>query len=174
MDASLVSMIKKDDREAFAILYNQYWRSLLTYASKRLPTIQDAEEVVQEIFINLWERRHTLEISGSLDAYLHAAVRYKIYNRYRDYFNNHQAHLIPGLDEVEDITATDEQLDHKELESKMRSAIDSLPCKCRDAFLLSRESSLSNKNIAQRLGISVNTVEKHIGKALRLLRLKLK
>ena len=94
MDASLVSLIQQNDREAFAILYDQYWKQLLSYAGKRLVLPQDAEEVVQEVFVSLWERRHTLDISGSLDAYLHTAVRYRIYNRYRDYLRKKQVSFL--------------------------------------------------------------------------------
>lgn len=82
MNTSLVSLIRQGDREAFSILFEQFWKSLLSYAGKRLVLPQDAEEVVQEVFVNLWERRESLQINSSIDAYLHTAVRYKIYNRY--------------------------------------------------------------------------------------------
>lgn len=173
MDASLVSLIKQDDREAFAILYDQFWKPLLSYASKRLVMPQDAEEVVQEVFVNLWERRHSLDINGSLDAYLHTAVRYRVYNRYRDYLKAKQFSRVPGLEDVDYSTPALEMLEYRELEVKVQNALNTLPCRCREAFMLSREEHLPNKIIAKRLGISVNTVEKHIGKALQLLRLKL-
>lgn len=174
MDASLVSLLKQDDREAFAILYDQFWKPMLSYAGKRLVLPQDAEEVVQEVFVSLWERRHSLDIHGSLDAYLHAAIRYRIYNRYRDYLKRKQAFKIPGLEDVDYGTNASDVLECRELEKKLQQAMNALPGKCKQAFLLSREEKLSNTTIAKRLGISVNTVEKHIGKALQLLRLKLK
>lgn len=136
--------------------------------------LQDAEEVVQEVFVSLWERRHSLEISGSLDAYLNTAVRYRIYNRYRDYLKNRQESRISGLNDVDYSMPALETLEYKELELKLQHAVNTLPHKCREAFVLSREEKLPNKIIAKRLNISVNTVEKHIGKALQILRLKLK
>lgn len=135
---------------------------------------QDAEEVVQEVFVSLWERRSELDITGSIDAYLHTAVRYRIYNRYRDYLKRKKTFLIPGLDDVDYQLAAAELMEYRELESRVASAVGSLPAKCREVFLLSREEKLSHKMIAARLGISVNTVEKHIGKALQLLRIQLK
>ena len=136
--------------------------------------LQDAEEVVQEVFVSLWERRHSLEINGSLGAYLHTAVRYRVYNRYRDYLKNKQESRISGLDDVDYSMPALEALEYKELELKLQDAVNTLPHKCREAFMLSREEKLPNKIIAKRLNISVNTVEKHIGKALQILRLKLK
>lgn len=173
MSDSLLSLLKQDDHEAFAIIYNHYWRSLLNYAHKRLANPEDAEEVVQEVFIRLWERRSEIEISTSLAAYLHSAIKYKIYNRYRYFLSRKEAHKISGLTDVADAIQPIDALEFRELENSVRNAINALPSKCREVFVLSRNERLPNKTIAQRLGISVNTVEKHIGKALQLLRFRL-
>ena len=135
--------------------------------------MEDAEEVVQEVFINLWERRMELNIHFSLSAYLHTAVKYRVYNKYRDWLRRNKAWKIPDLEDVDYNLPALDQLAYKELELKLRTAVSKLPQRCREAFVLSRDEHLPNRTIAERLNISVNTVEKHIGKALLLLRAQL-
>lgn len=165
--------MQQDNEQAFAAIYNNYWQSLLDFAGRRLQLQEDAEEVVQDVFVSLYQRRKELDIHGSLSAYLHSAVRYRIYNKYRDYLQKKKLLLIPNLEDVDYSLPELDPVSYKQLEGKIREAIQQLPEKCREAFLLSREAQLSNKEIADQMGISINTVEKHIGKALRVLRLEL-
>lgn len=174
MDVTLVQLIKQGDKEAFTILYDQYWKPLLSYAGKRLVMPEDAEEIVQEIFVTLWERRGELDIHSSVSAYLHTSVKYRVYSKYREWLKRNNAWRIPGLEDVDYSVPALDPFVYKELEEKIRIVIGKLPQKCREAFVLSREEKLPNKKIAQRMSISVNTVEKHIGKALQMLRAELK
>ena len=173
MDTSLVQGLKQGDRETFALIFREYWKPLLSFASKRMTLMEDAEEVVQEVFISLWERRAGIDIHISLSAYLHAAVKYRVYNKYREWLRRNKSWRIPGLTNVDYELPALDQLAYKELELKLRTAIGKLPQRCREAFVLSRDEQLPNRTIAERLNISVNTVEKHIGKALLLLRAEL-
>jgi len=168
-ESVLVPLLQQGDKGAFAAIYDYYWQPLIDFAYKRLKSLEDSEEVVQEVFINLFERRTTLEIHTSLNSYLKTAVRYKVYNKYREWLSNKQQHRIAHLEDVAELPGID-TLEYKELNEKLHESINKLPEKCREVFILSREEKLSNKAIADRLGISINTVEKHIGKALQILR----
>ena len=162
MDTGLIQLLQQGNREAFSILYDHYWKNLLSYAGKRLMVLEDAEEaeeVVQDVFVNLWERHENLEITGSLSSYLQGAVRYKIYNKYRAHLQRKQAWKIPLLEDADYSAPAMDSLSFRELQEKLKDAIQRLPEKCREAFILSREHQLSYKEISERMGVSVNTVE---------------
>lgn len=164
----------QDDHErAFSAIYNRYWQELLDYAYRRVNLQQDAEEIVQDVFVRFYQRRNEIEVHTSLSAYLYTAVRYKVYSKYREYFQKRKIEFIPNLEDVDYSLPESDVFAYKELESKVHATIQKLPEKCREAFLLSRNEQLSNKEIAAKMGVSVNTVEKHIGKALRTLRAEL-
>ena len=169
----LVQRMQQDDQQAFAAIFERYWQLLVDFAFRRLQLQQDAEEIVQDVFIKLHERRHELDIHTSLNAYLHTAVRYRVYNKYRDWLKQRKSFLIPNLDDVDYSLPAVDTAAYKDMETSIRKAVLKLPEKCREVFLLSREQQLSNKEVAEKMGISVNTVEKHIGKALRILRIEL-
>lgn len=166
----LLQRMKQGDQQAFATIFEQHWRQLVDFAFRRLQLLQDAEEIVQDVFVRLYERRQELDIQTSLSAYLHSAVRYRVYNKYRDWLRQKKSYLVPNLDDIDYAIAPTDTISYKELENHIRQAVHRLPEKCREVFLLSREQHLSNKEVAEKLGISLNTVEKHIGNALRVLR----
>lgn len=168
-----MQLLQQGDAQAFSILFERYWERLTDYAYKRLQLREEAEEVVQELFINLYERRQELDIHTSLEAYLHTAVRNRVYSRFRTWMRQQKAFLVANLEDVDYALPPADTAAYKDLETHMGKALQKLPEKCRAAFLLSREQGHSYKEIAQQLGISVNTLEKHIGKALRILRLEL-
>lgn len=132
-----------------------------------------AEDFVQEVFISLFLQKDTLVINGSFENYLQGALRYKILTSYRSdqIHNNYLKTLPPSVENEVDNPET--ILRAKELKEKIQSAIAELPDRPREAFVLSKLRQRSNKEIAAELGISVSTVEKHIGKAKKLLEKKL-
>lgn len=128
--------------------------------------------MVQEVFISLYLKKNDIKHPGNLAGYLFTALRNRILDIIKtDLIHTTHHHQLGLLQEQ--YTSIENQLEQKELEVMLHKAIGQLPDKCREAFLLSRYEGLSYKEIAQQLDISVNTVEKHIGKALRLLRLQL-
>ena len=169
--AQYLNFIRDDDRSAFEWIYFRYYSKLLQVAYTKLADEQLAEEVVQDVFVNLWRKRASLDPEGEIYPYLYATLRNRVLHELRTLFNK-EKHLSPwqdGIDIAENITPED-KLIASETAENIQAIIDSLPSQCRTAFLLSRQQQLSNKDIAIEMGISVNTVEKHIGKALRIIR----
>ncbi|WP_170982972.1 RNA polymerase sigma-70 factor [Dyadobacter frigoris] len=173
-DEELFSGLKLGDRDAFAQLYKKYWRRLFDSAYKRLLLREECEEMIQELFVDLWTRRNTLILSVSLEAYLFGALRYSIYNlirsrKIKEAYLDHLLHTpAVGHNYIED------QLYYEELAEALQKSIEKLPEKFRRVYILSRRENLCYKEIAVQLNIPIDTVEKHMGKALKILREDLK
>jgi RNA polymerase sigma-70 factor (family 1) len=174
-DEILLDLVNScDDRAAFTEIYHRYWQVLLDAAYQRLKSREASEEIVQEIFVNFFLRRHEVEVKSNLEAWLKTALKYKVYNVYRSQLL-HQKHLEGIIRETHSSPLPpDEAMSVKELRARILSVTDSLPEKCREIFILSRIEHLSQQEIAIRLDISVNTVKKHITKALRILKAEFK
>ena len=144
-----------------------FWPMLVNAAYKRLDSREKAEDIVQNIFIDIYQRRSTLQITISVKAYLNQALKFKVLNEYRSSFisSKYRRHLF-----LNSICKTDlaNPLEAKELEIKINKIFSGLPEKCRKVFLLSRSENLSNSQIAASLNITISTVEKHISKALKV------
>lgn len=169
-DQELLALLRSGDDAAFKELYNRYWDILLDNAFKRLGSIALAEEIVQEIFINIFVRRNNLTIKSSFEGYLKNALKFKIFDffRHRASHGKYMESVLKGLHEH---TITPEEvLQIKELKEKIDKTIEKIPKKCREVFIMSKMENLSNRMIADQLGISVSTVEKHISKATRMLK----
>jgi RNA polymerase sigma-70 factor (ECF subfamily) len=169
-DELLIELLQGDDKHAFEQIYRKYWPVLLDAAYKRLRDEATCEELVQDLFVSLYTNRHKIAIQTSLIAYLKGALKYKVLNEIRSRMvrNRYNEHIFSLGDSH--LLVHNEQQDAKELQRLIDKKIDQLPKKCREVFLLSRNEHLSHKLIAERLGISVSTVEKHIGKALQIIR----
>ncbi len=172
-DLELFGFIQKDDVAAFEALYHRYWRLLTDTVYKRLQSRQKAEDLVQDLFIDLYQKRNDIEFKVSVRAYLLQAVKYKVLNEFRSdaIKGNYTKSLFFNAVSKNDFA---NQLDAKDLRVRINEVLETLPEKCRRAFLLSRNSDLSNKEISSTMNISVSTVEKHIGKALKIFRDNLK
>lgn len=158
------------DLRAFERLYNRYWELLLRESYKALKDRDEAEDVVQNLFVDLYGRLGTVVVDD-IRAYLLQANRYAIYKRIRQYITERKyrtelANLFQHDSMVEEACLAE----YRELENVVSASIARLPQKCREAFLLSRNQGLSYAQIARHLGVSERTVEKHISKALRCLR----
>lgn len=164
-DAALVQLAKTDER-AFSEIYRRYYTILLNVAIKRLETRPLAEDLVQDIFISLYQKIHYLEISCSIKAYLNKAIRFKIMNEYRS--KSVRMRYCKNVFSVSFCKNDFSNIEVKELSKKLNSVYDRLPKKCKQVFLLSRQEGLSQKDISIQLDISLSTVEKHIGKALKI------
>ncbi len=156
----------------FESLFKAYYKALYAYALAILKDDIAAEEIVQNVFLKLWERREELLQKQSLKSYLYKCVYHDSLNhirhmKVRDKFAEYtkQQNYLE-VDAHEKATA-------KELEYKLRNALNELPQQCRTVFQMSRFQNLKYQEIAAALGISVKTVEVHMGKALKSLRLKL-
>lgn len=169
-DTELLSLLKDGDSAAFTEIYNRYWKKLFTVAGNKIKDLDDAEEIVQDIFVALWNRRERLQVTGTLGAYLAVSVKYKVIKaldkRYhQQQYADYSRHTLSLLDD-----STQEWLQFDELKSRLSELVASLPEKCRLVYQLSRDSGYSQKQIAEELNISEKTVEAHMGKALKALR----
>ncbi len=165
----LISGLHKGSEEAFTRLYHLYVSELYLYANNVLKDPTAAEDIVQELFISIWNSREQLQIHTSLKAYLYTANRYLILKTIRNREKEEQLfeHLEQKIWGSADI---ENELYRKELDHRIAALTAELPDKCREIYLLSREHQLSNKEIADKLGISVKTVENQMTIALRKLR----
>jgi RNA polymerase sigma-70 factor (ECF subfamily) len=161
-----------DDHDWLANIYREYWQRLYTAAYAILKDAQACEDIIQEIFLKLWQNRHRIEITTSLSAYLYASVRYEVYRQIKagrvreDLFDDIYERIQAGPDYG--------RIEYKELHSRINAIVEQLPEKCKAVYKLSREEHLSHKEIAAQLDISTKTVENHLTKALSLLRLSLR
>ncbi|WPU97530.1 RNA polymerase sigma-70 factor [Mucilaginibacter sp. cycad4] len=168
-DMQLIGRLKADDEAALTMIYRRYWASLFKAAYNILKDRQACEDIIQELFIKLWDCRAEVEITISLKAYLYASVRYGVYRQIRT-GTPVRSEIFDDLIERLHTPATHNSIEHKELLLQINQVIDTLPEKCREVYKLSREECLSHKEIALQLNISTKTVENHLTKALRQLR----
>lgn len=168
----LIPLLLSGDEVTFEKVYKHYLRPLHIYAISMLKDEESAKGMVQNVFLKLWERKERLSFSGSLQAYLYGAVYNECLNklRHQKVKVNHQQHVTHTMKDNDAGHIGMELLDLKE---KLQDALNELPEKCRTVFQLSRFEELKYKEIADRLSISVKTVEAQMGKALKILRIKL-
>jgi RNA polymerase sigma-70 factor (family 1) len=166
-DEALVALLANNDNKAFETLYQRHAAALYNSAYKKFPVPHLLEDMLQEVFINLYKKRATLTGVQNIKAYLHNALRNRILNELRNALTHEQHHRQLF---TEELTETGYAYDLKVMEKRFAAALDRLTERSREVFLLSRRDHLSNKEIANRLGISVKAVEKHIGKSLHVMR----
>ena len=161
--------IENLDQGSFEKLFREYFPPLMAFAGKILVDEDEAREVVQKVFISLWEKRSKIDVSTSLKSYLFTSVHNRSLNVIRDRKKFSRLE-VPEVAGEWDVSA---QIESMELEEKIMEAISSLPEKCREVFQLNRFDGLKYSEIAEHLDISVKTVENQMSKALKILREKL-
>ncbi|MBB1286769.1 RNA polymerase sigma-70 factor [Flavisolibacter sp. BT320] len=168
-ERAVLHRLKQSDEAAFAQLYNGYWKPLFYLAATRLKSLTDAEEVVQDIFLDIWNRREELVIA-CLSSYLAVAVKYKVITLLakKARLQRQQQSLAKAVPLFDSSAEASSNLSSLQRELEKQTA--RLPEKCRLVFRLSREKGYSHKEIAAQLRISEKTVESHLTKALRQLR----
>jgi RNA polymerase sigma-70 factor (ECF subfamily) len=166
----LLPLLRESDEGAFTEIYHRYWDKLLVTAMHRLGNMDEAREVVQDVFFNVWKRRDTLRLDYSLNTYLSVAVKYEVLNRLavKNRQQRYQLHMAHHWQEAS--PDTENLLSFNELQEQLASLIKALPEKCRIIFQLSREKGYPRKKIASELGIAEKTVEAHLSSAIRKLR----
>jgi len=176
----LIESIKKGDQKSFEFLFKSYYSDLCKYARNIVHNETTAEDLVMDIFVKIWEAESKLGISSSLSGYLYQSVHNHCLNyltRRHKQFSELNAETIKLLNTLISPDASfdpSEGINLAELSNRIEQSIEHLPEGCRKIFILSRTEELSHKEIAQRLGISENTVKVHIYRALIKLRILLK
>lgn len=170
-DEELLIRMRNNNEEALAILYRRYWETLFRKAYALLKDEPACEDIIQEIFVRIWNNRHSLAITASLSAYLSASVRYEVIRKIKA--GKVHADAFAALANQYQHVSSQEQMEEKELLHHINSIVNQLSTKCKQVYKLSREEQLSHKEIAALLQISPKTVENHLTKALRELRYSL-
>ncbi|WP_242131154.1 RNA polymerase sigma-70 factor [Aestuariivivens marinum] len=171
-----ITRINNGDVLAFEVLFRLYRPKLLYIASQYITIKEDAEEIIQNVFMKVWSKK---DIKTNLNGYLFSMTK----NACLDYLRSkkQQLHLDNNLSQLEAsinyVALSDDSaslLIEKELNEAILNAIDLLPPKCKDVFIKSRIEGLKHKDISSEMNISTNTIENHISKALKQLKIALR
>ncbi len=172
-DHELTAFLKREDALAFSEIYDRYWTVLFLHARKMLRNEQEAEDIVQELFTQLWKKSAVIDFNVKLSSYLYRAVRNRIMDHvtHQKVVFDYQQSLIDFIGSG--FAAPDELVQEKELALLIEHEIQALPEKMREVFVMSRKQHLSYREIGEQLGISENTVKNQVSSALGILRTKL-
>jgi RNA polymerase sigma-70 factor (ECF subfamily) len=165
--------LRAGNEKIFQEIFNTYYEPLCRFSLNRLENQEEAEELVQDVFVKLWIKREELLIQQSLKAYLYRMVQNRIINRseHNKIRKIHQQHVLSNQHEN---SVSENDFHEEELNNLAAMAVESMPEKRRQVYELSRKKGLKYSEIAEKMGISVKTVEVHLGKALDHMRVYLK
>ncbi|QEM06758.1 RNA polymerase sigma-70 factor [Mucilaginibacter rubeus] len=174
-DSTAIGLIKQGSQKAFERLFKDNFKSLHTYAYTFLKDDEMAEEVVQNVFCRIWEKRDQLKTDGSIKAYLYRSVHNESLNylKHQKVRANFGVYYADEMDQVGNDDSASKKLLTAELQKHIEKALSELPEQCRIIFQLSRFEQLKYQQIADQMGLSIKTIENQMGKALRVMRQKL-
>lgn len=173
-DKLLISSLKSGNEKAFVLLYEKYWEKLYFVAYQHTQSVQESEDLIHEVFMDLWKNRKKIQIKKEVSTYIFTALKYKIFRMYdakavrRKYAEKIQKMGIVPLN------TTERTLSFNELYHLIEQEINKLPERCRIVFQMRRMENLSIEEIAEKLEISPNTVHNQITKASKVLKINLK
>jgi len=171
IDIFLWSRVQSGDKEAFQILFEKYYPVLCLISRRYTHDIETSREIIQVLFVHLWENRTALNINLTLKNYLYQSARF---NSIRRINQDKRVFIHQAVKpELENDQVFSDHIEYAELQEKIVRTIDALPEQCKRVFKMSRFEQLKQVEIAVKLGISIKTVESHISKALRVLEEKL-
>lgn len=169
-EKELVAQLKLGNREAFTRIYELYWQKMLSVAAQKISDWEEAEDIVQDIFVSLWRRRESLEIATTLNAYLAISVKYRVIKAMAKRYN-YQRYSDHSMKEATAFENKIEDTIHQaELDAQLNAVIEQLPERCRIIYQLQKQSFLSQKQIAEQLSLSEKTVESQLAKARKRIR----
>lgn len=169
---NMLSELKSDNRQAMKLIFQTHYQQVCTTVARIIRDADSVDDVAQAVFIKVWEKRHKFEVNTSLKAYLSRMAVNEAISFLRKHKKHDHQEITPFVGGF--ASDSDKPLLRKELAANIDAAIDQLPPRCALVFRLSRYEELSYKEIAQKLDISVKTVENQMGKALKLLRVSLR
>ncbi|MFA0963588.1 RNA polymerase sigma-70 factor [Roseivirga sp. BDSF3-8] len=170
----ITQKLKAGDRKVFEELFRMHYTELCLFARKYTNDMEKGEELVQDLFVRLWDKRETMEFNTSVKSYLYTSLKNTCLNylKHLKVREKYQQHVMREYKESNH--HLHDPMVEPDFELRVYKAIDELPRQCREIFKMSRFEGLKYREIADHLGVSIKTVENQIGKALRLLRVELK
>lgn len=170
----LIDQFKAGDQVAFETIFRFYYPGLVVFASQYVMYEEDAEEIVQDFFVRVWQKRDQVNQTGTLKPYFFTSVKNSSLNFL--YKQKHQDKLIQEIVKISEnnLLYQPDVFVMSDLQDAIRKAVNSLPPKCREVFILSRINGLKNEDIANKLNLSKRTVETHVSNGLKQLRIELK
>ncbi|GMT46415.1 MAG: DNA-directed RNA polymerase sigma-70 factor [bacterium] len=173
-EKTLVKALKNGDKVAFEKIFQIYHKQLYLFCYSFLNQKEDAENLTQDVFVKLWVKRAAIDCEKSFSGFLFTMTKNLALNYIRKTIYQ-QIYVNQMLNNsLEDRCQTDKQISYNEIKSRLNDLINQLPLKRKEIFLLSREHGLSQKEIAEQMGVSIHTVESQISKALKFIRKGLK
>jgi RNA polymerase sigma-70 factor, ECF subfamily len=166
-DIEIIGRIRKGDIKEFETLFRSSYGSLVKYARTLIRDHDTAEEIVQDLFFNLWQNKEKMKIESSLNGYLFRSVHNRClhYIEHLKVVERHEREMSYNPENEAESPA--DQLQYKELQAKIARTIERLPANCAKIFCMNRFDGLKYAEIAEKLSISVKTVEANMGKALK-------
>jgi RNA polymerase sigma-70 factor, Bacteroides expansion family 1 len=169
-DDILLTLLAKGDKQAFTEIYDRYWEKLYYIAGKKVINLGEAENLVHDIFLDLWQRRETLVIQTRLSHYLAVAMKFRVLKLLAR--QKRMSKLTMEAKEWVGADNPEKDLQFEDLNKKLGQLVNDLPPQCRIAFQL-RNEGRTQKEIASAMNIAEHTVERHISRALKSLRINL-
>lgn len=169
----IVDQLRSKDKRAFSLVFNEYYGSMVLYACRFMDEREEAEEIVQDVFVKFWEKCASIAPGSSIKSYLYRAVHNSCLNaikheKVKDGYKQYIIHFLASSYQ------DDFELKHPEIVAqRIKEEVEALPPRCSEIFKLSKYDGLKYEEIAEYLGISIKTVEVQMGKALKILREKL-
>ena len=170
-DQELTSLLKEDDHAAFTEIYKRYWKKMLLIAWNHSNDNVASKDIVHEVFMSLWERRHLVEVLN-LSAFLATSVKFSIYKYYQR--ENRRTELARQNYEFSELTHDEEKLDALFLKEYINGIVEEMPERCRLVFRYSREMGMKNNEIAVKIEVTEKAVEANLTRALKIIRNELK
>lgn len=173
-DHLLVERLRNKDTRAFELVFNEYYGLLKSYGMRFMDDPEDAEEVVQDVFVKFWEKCDALAPDSSVKSYLYRSVHNTCLNfiKHQKVKDSYRQYVINFMEEAQESASLESGSDN--VQERIMREIDNLPPRCSEIFKLSRYEGLKYQEIADHLSISIKTVEVQMGKALKTLRERLK
>ncbi|WP_437921405.1 RNA polymerase sigma-70 factor [Sphingobacterium sp. LRF_L2] len=161
------------DKETFEQIYRKYWKKIFGICFYRIGDEHIAEEIVQDIFHSLWERRERFVMNGPIEGYLVRAAKLEVLDFYRtgSRRSSIQQNALSSFSEIDD--STEQSIFEKDLQKHVEQLLYQLPHSCREIYQYSRVRGMKNREIAAHLSISIKTVEYHLCRALKFLKTNL-
>lgn len=169
-DTDLITLLTQDDEAAFSELYIRYKDKLCYFCISLLKSREEANDIVQEIFIRIWESRYFINPDLSFSSFLYTMARNRILNYFRDADIDAKVKSILATRKVVEEEGVDSQMIYTEYQNILQDAINLLSPQRQKIFTMSRIENMSHKEIAAQLNISVNTVQEHISEALKFIK----